>query len=269
MVEHSTRSAKHRVAQAAQPDAWAGVCWARRHRPPSPMRVLLTSDLHYRLPHYDWLTRAARDFDAVAIAGDHLDGGQPVPAYVQIRALRASLAAIAEQAHVFACSGNHDLNARGAGGEKIQGCRAGNLAVDGDSVTVRDVLVTVCPWWDGPATRADVEQLLDQAATRRHDKWIWLYHAPPTGKLSWTGKRHYGDDLLPQLIERHRPTAVLCGHIHEAPFQTGGSWCERIGDTWLFNAGRQPGPVPARVELDLARGEAKWITAEGVETQPL
>ena len=55
-----------------------------------------------------------------------------------------------------------------------------------------------------------------------------------------------------ELIERHAPDAVLCGHIHEAPFKPDGSWIERRGRTWLFNAGRQIGDVPARIEIDFA-----------------
>ena len=37
------------------------------------MRILLVSDLHYRLPQLDWLVRAAPAFDLVVLAGDHLD----------------------------------------------------------------------------------------------------------------------------------------------------------------------------------------------------
>src|SRR6187551_121515 len=111
------------------------------------MRVLLTSDLHYRLPQYDWVMNAAGDFDAVAIAGDHLDGFQPIPAYVQIRALRASLSAIAERKPLFVSSGNHDLNARNEAGERfagwVQECRGPTLAVDGDSMLIGDTLITV------------------------------------------------------------------------------------------------------------------------------
>ena len=137
--------------------------------------------------------------------------------------------------------------------------------MDGDSRTIGDTLITVCPWWDGPAGRLSIEALLAEQAARRGARWIWLYHAPPQGPLSWTGKRHYGDALLPELIARHAPTAVLCGHIHEAPFQDQGCWRERVGDTWLFNAGRQAGEVPARIELDFGRGSATWMTTTGTQ----
>jgi len=237
------------------------------------MRILLTSDLHYKLRQYDWLIGAAPNFDAVVVAGDHIDAFGVVPSEVQIAALSASLAAVAQKSRLLVCSGNHDLNARNPQGEKKAGwldaVRSAALAVDGDTVEVGDTLFTVCPWWDGPYARADVEQLLERASQRRNGRWVWVYHAPPTGLLSWNGKRHFGDAVLADLVRRHSPTAVLCGHIHEAPFKTGGSWIDRIGDTWLFNAGRQIGDVPARIEIDFAQAEARWISLAGLEEKAL
>jgi len=237
------------------------------------MRILLTSDLHYTLRQYDWLIRAAPHYDAVVIAGDHLDAFLHVPSNVQIAALSASFAAVAQRSRLFVCSGNHDLNAWDERGEKkadwLAPIRSAALAVDGDTVTVGDTLFTVCPWWDGPYARAAVEQMLESASSRRTGRWVWIYHAPPEGRLSWTGKRHYGDAVLPALIKRHSPTAVLCGHIHEAPFRNGGSWVERVGDTWLFNAGRQIGDIPAHVQIDFAQQSARWISLAGPEEQAL
>jgi hypothetical protein len=164
---------------------------------------------------------------------------------------------------------NHDLDARNPEGEKRAGwldaVRSPSLAVDGDTVSVGDTLFTLCPWWDGPYARARVERMLADASQQRTGRWIWVYHAPPTGLLSWTGKRHFGDSVLPDLIRRHSPTAVLCGHIHEAPFKNGGSWIDRIENTWLFNAGRQIGDVPARIEIDFVQQAARWISLAGLE----
>jgi Icc-related predicted phosphoesterase len=237
------------------------------------MRILLTSDLHYRLRQYDWLLRAAPDFDAVVIAGDHIDFFLPVPGEVQIAALAASFAAVARKTRLLVCSGNHDLNARNGDGEKaadwLEPARSAALAVDGDTVVIGDTLFTVCPWWDGPYARTRIERMLDEASRLRTGRWVWVYHAPPQSLLSWTGKRHYGDAALPELVQRHAPTAVLCGHIHEAPFRNGGSWVDRIGDTWLFNAGNQIGEVPARVEIDFTRQAVRWVSLAGEEERPL
>jgi Icc-related predicted phosphoesterase len=237
------------------------------------MRLLLTSDLHYKLRQYDWLIGAAERFDAVVIAGDHIDTFLGVPGEVQIAALSASLAALARKTRLLVCSGNHDLNARNAAGEKaadwLDAVRGPALAVDGDTTLIGDTLFTVCPWWDGPHARAGVEQMLQEASLRRQGRWVWVYHAPPDGPLSWTGKRHFADAALAPLIERHSPTAVLCGHIHEAPFRNGGSWADRKGDTWLFNAGNQIGEVPCRVEIDFDEQVARWYSIEGMEEKAL
>lgn len=238
------------------------------------MRILLTSDLHYKLRQYDWLLRAAAGFDAVALAGDQLDVVGSVPAQVQAAALGATLAQLARKVPVLVCSGNHDLDARDAAGEKtaqwLAALRGPGLSVDGDSVCIGDTLFTVCPWWDGPQAQAGVQRQLDAAALQRGARrWVWLYHAPPEGPLSWNGKRHFGDPLLPGLVARHAPTAVLCGHIHEAPFKNGGGWAERLGPTWLFNAGHQIGDVPAHIEIDLGAGCATWYSLAGVDRRAL
>ena len=135
------------------------------------MRILLTSDLHYRLRQYDWLIGAAAGFDATVIAGDHIDAFLPVPGAVQIAALSASFAAVAQKSRLLVCSGNHDLNAWNDKGEKradwLDAVRSAALAVDGDTVYIGDTLFTVCPWWDGPHTRVGIERMLETASRQR------------------------------------------------------------------------------------------------------
>ena len=97
-----------------------------------------------------------------------------------------------------------------------------------------------------------------------------MYHAPPDASpTSWTGKRHYGDEELVAWIEQHHPDMVLCGHVHQSPFVADGSWIDRIGSTTVFNAGRQIGPVPTRIELDTETATARWSSMEGVEERPI
>ena len=68
-------------------------------------------------------------------------------------------------------------------------------------------------------------------------------------------------------IEEYRPDVVLAGHVHQAAFIEDGSWADRIGGTWVFNAGHQIGKVPARVELELGHdtGSARWVSMMGYE----
>jgi hypothetical protein len=59
---------------------------------------------------------------------------------------------------------------------------------------------------------------------------------------------------------------VLTGHVHQSPFRVGGSWVDRIGDTWVFNAGRQMAPCPTHVIIDTTDRTATWWSLAGEET---
>ncbi len=236
------------------------------------MRILLAADLHYALPHFDWIARAADDHDVVALAGDLLDIVSPVPIEAQIAALQTTLLDLAGRTRLVVCSGNHDLNTRSAAGEKttdwFEPLRDAGVTVDGDSLVADDTVITSIGWWDGPVAQAAVDdQLAAVDVGERH--WVWVYHSPPEGPLAWTGSRHYGDPVIAAWVERWRPTAVLTGHIHQAPFTDAGSWLDRLGSTWLFNAGKQVGPVPAHVTIDLGAATASWTGLTGPEDRSL
>jgi Icc-related predicted phosphoesterase len=235
------------------------------------MRLLLVSDLHYTLPQLDWVVRVAPSFDLVVLAGDQLDISSTVSLDVQSVVILRYLSLLQQAGRVVVSSGNHDLTGPDAKGEQaalwLAEARAAGVPTDGESLRVGDTLFTICPWWDGPEGRAALDAQLDQAALRRPARWIWVYHWPPLGSPTcWTGKRSYGDPDLVAWIQKHRPDAVLTGHVHESPFKPTGAWADRIGATWVFNAGRQIGPVPAHIEIDLADGSAWWRSMLGVES---
>lgn len=242
-------------------------------RPPLPtadVRILLVSDLHYTLPQLDWVVCVAPSFDLVVLAGDHLDISSAVSLDAQSVVLLRYLSLLKAAGRVAVSSGNHDLTGPDARGEQsalwLAEARAAGVPTDGDSLRIGDTLVTICPWWDGPLGRAALEAQLEADAARRPARWIWVYHWPPMGSPTcWTGKRHYGDPDIAGWIDRHRPDMVLTGHVHEPPFKPTGAWADRIGDTWVFNAGRQIGPVPAHIEIDLAAGAAEWRSMMGRE----
>ncbi|MDQ1705584.1 MAG: hypothetical protein QOF18_1950 [Frankiaceae bacterium] len=234
------------------------------------MRLLLVSDLHYRLRQYDWLMLAAGDAtiaaDAVVIAGDLLDIRSAVPINAQMVAVVAQLRQLGARIPVLAASGNHDLDTRGDDGEKaaqwLAHAPSPGVHVDGESVLLGETLFTICPWWDGPIGRARLADQLAADARREKRQWVWIYHAPPTGSpLAWDGRREFGDEALAEWLPVFEPDVVLTGHIHQAPFVDGGGWSQQVGPTWLFNAGQQPGPVPAHILLDLDQGRAEWRSA--------
>jgi Icc-related predicted phosphoesterase len=235
------------------------------------VRILLVSDLHYTLPQLDWVVRAAPRFDLVVMAGDQLDISSPVSLDTQSVVIHRYLALLQAAGRVAVSSGNHDLTGPDAQGEQcalwLAEARAAGVPTDGDTLSIGDTRLTICPWWDGPKGRDALESRLAQEATDRPARWIWVYHWPPLGSPTcWTGRRHYGDTELGGWIARFKPDLVLTGHVHEPPFKPSGAWADRIGPTWVFNPGRQIGPVPARIEIDLAAGTAQWQSLLGVET---
>jgi hypothetical protein len=48
--------------------------------------------------------------------------------------------------------------------------------------------------------------------------------------------------------------------IHNAPFSAKGSWNDRMGRTWVFNPGRQIGPAPAYLILDVGMDRGLGVT---------
>jgi predicted MPP superfamily phosphohydrolase len=100
------------------------------------MNILLVADLHYALKQFDWVLSVAADHDAVVIAGDLLETASVVPLDAQVVVVSEYLRRLAGITRVFVCSGNHDLDAEGPGGERVAGwlagarwrCRAGRAA---------------------------------------------------------------------------------------------------------------------------------------------
>ena len=238
------------------------------------MKILVVADIHYALKQLDWLVETASGYDLVIIAGDLLDISSMVDAGTQIVVVLKYLKRLRQITRVLVCSGNHDLDEAGANGEMVAGWleAARRLAVpaDGDTLVVGDLLITICPWWDGPLTQQAIGRQLEAAAPQRRGRWLWVYHAPPPDSpVSWSGQRHYGDAALIGWIARHHPDFIVSGHVHEAPFARNGSWVDRIGDTWLFNGGRQIGEIPTTIAIDTEAMEAAWFSLEGAESVKL
>jgi Icc-related predicted phosphoesterase len=234
------------------------------------MKCLLVADLHYALKQYDWLLNAAPGFDVVIIAGDHLDLSSHVPRPAQIVVVLKYLQRLRALTTLMTCSGNHDLDAHTAEGEKtarwFSDIRNMGIPADGDSLMIDGTLFTICPWWDGPVTRAAVGAQLARDSVKEKARWVWVYHAPPADSpTSWDGKRSFGDKELTQWIAEYRPDLVFSGHVHYAPVQPGGSWIDRIGSTWVFNAGYQLGPMPACVVIDTDEEAILWFSTTRLE----
>jgi len=238
------------------------------------MRLLFVADLHYTLKQFDWLLTHAHEFDLTVIGGDLLDLGSSLDPDVQIAIVEKYLNLLQADARLVVSSGNHDGDSRNAANESIstwiQDSRADRLHVDGDSIDFGNDLITICPWWDGEVSRGELEKQIEREADRLKGRWIWIHHAPPEGsKTCWTGRKFAGDEALRQWIDRFQPDIVLSGHIHNTPFYAEGSWIDRIGRTWVFNPGRQIGPEPTRIVIDLDAMTAEWMSIEGNSVRDL
>jgi Icc-related predicted phosphoesterase len=233
------------------------------------MRLLLVADLHYSLPQFDWVLQNAPDFDVVVMAGDHLDIGSFVDGRAQSVVVQKYFARLRARTHLLLiCSGNHDLDSRNEAGEKaakwLEKSQNEGIVSDGESYAFGETLFTICPWWDGPVTRARIGTQLEEASANRAKQWIWIHHAPPDkSPISWGGTRYFGDIELREWIDQYRPDIVLSGHVHQSPFIPDGSWVDRIGSTWVFNAGQALGAPPTHIIIDTGSGEALWFSAAG------
>ncbi|HYV29449.1 MAG TPA: metallophosphoesterase [Candidatus Eisenbacteria bacterium] len=232
------------------------------------MKLLFVADLHYALKQFDWLVANAAKFDPVVIGGDLLDLASALDFDVQIVVVEKYLGLIGRKTRLIVSSGNHDGDSRSAADESvaqwIRESKSEGVFVDGDSMELPGARVTICPWWDGPASRAELEAQLASEAQKVHGRWIWIHHAPPAGSpVCWTGKTFGGDEVLLDWIKRFKPDMVLSGHIHNSPFYAAGAWVDRIGKTWVFNPGKQLGACPSYIALDFDEMTAEWISIEG------
>jgi Icc-related predicted phosphoesterase len=232
------------------------------------MRLLFVADLHYSLKQFDWLLANVANYDVTAIGGDLLDLSSALDPDVQIAIVEKYFALLRDKTRLVVCSGNHDGDSRNAADEStaewLRVARGDRFHVDGDGFYLGETRVTVCPWWDGQSSRGELEALLERESSLPRSRWVWIHHAPPKGaRTSWTGRKFVGDEYLRAWIERFLPDIVLSGHVHNSPFYSDGSWIDRIGPTWVFNPGRQIGPEPTTITLDLTAMTAEWISIEG------
>ena len=238
------------------------------------MPILFVADIHYALKQFDWLVSQVDGYEAIIIGGDLLDLSSALDFDIQIVVVEKYLHQLRKKTRLCVCSGNHDGDARNSADESVAQwlvqAKAEGLHVDFDHLRINGTLITICPWWDGPHGRAELEALLQAGSREAREKWIWIHHAPPDASpVSWTGKRFVGDAFLVDSIRRYQPDLVLSGHVHNAPFYPDGSWIDRIGKAWVMNPGRQIGAVPAFISLDLDAMTAEWISIQDRRAQDL
>ena len=236
------------------------------------MRCLIVSDLHYSLNQFDWVLQNASKYDLIIIAGDLLDITGIADLRAQILVINKYVQKLSAITNIMVCSGNHDLDSLNREGEKIPSwlvaLKKHGARCDGDGFLQENFYFSICPWWDGPLEKERfLNWIEDQSKAYGQNKWIWVHHAPPKmSPTSWSGKKCLGDLDLRLLIEKYQPYAVISGHIHQSPFVDGGSWVDRIGETFCLNAGRQFGAPPAHISFDTQSQEVYWVSAMDIQS---
>ena len=258
------------------------------------MTLLLTSDLHLHSAKLLHLLNEAPAYDAMLVAGDHLNifakSGLDQQADEVLRWRNQIIAA----GKSFAwCSGNHDYFydrdtlMEGAAPQWMrQQSSTKTCITDGESrllhVESRKVVITTIPWpVSGGTVFVDgvrknyhdvVQELLRCGEDLRNKEkvpWFLLNHEPPADSPLCGGYEAAEANYSRRLIESFQPDFSVHGHIHQAPTAVGGSWISRIGKTISFNAGQSAlGQPPHFVLLCLGQAgkwHASWHFKSGTE----
>lgn len=245
------------------------------------MKILLTADLHGRGVWFDWLTACGAD--VILIAGDLLDGFSSSGVLPQMVAISRWAARV--PCALALSSGNHDANFPGAipptewnAADPLTTSMAlaprwmdtlarPDVIVDGCSEVTdwngaKFVVSTIpfAPGFEGPQLANSLWEAGARLRREHRVPWFVLHHEPP--EATAVGGT-MGDPSLVWKIEEYQPDYVLSGHLHAQPYT--GSFADRIGHTWCFNAGAPilskalRAKVPNHILLDTVSRTASWF----------
>ena len=234
-----------------------------------PLAIYHTTDPHSNLPLLKDFVESAEPNSLLAISGDIKDWNGKATAE-ELKEWTLHIQSLADAAatkgcHLAVCSGNHDRWSTDSSlpswlelvGENLHGDFSNKrLFIQG-----QETILTCIPWRDyepdspvvperlGKADRkvwaADVHaherivQMLEEAKAWRDERrlpWVILHHSPPSRTIASGG--YEASDILRRWIFQYEPTVVLCGHMHTAPFLSGGDVSCRMGRTLISNPGR-------------------------------
>lgn len=263
------------------------------------MKILLTNDLHGCSRWYDWLLVQATNVDIVAIAGDLFDGFDEKGLLPQVLAFDRFVAALRKTGCCLAFStGNHDCNMALDGDPTLETShkgemtdpRAQEILISGSWPDVFDyqdepglgtvvtdnratvlsfptgerLLVSTHPYSfdDSEGGNAVLWETASKIRFERRVCWLALHHEPAAGtKIGGIDGSHQ----LYWHINATPPNYVACGHIHDMPFCSGGSWRDVIGPTAVFNPGQsgcEAASFPNHIILDTSRRLALWTATD-------
>lgn len=216
------------------------------------MKILHCTDLHFRQPWFEWLTKVGAHYDVCCVSGDLLDQHGATP-----QQLAAQIEWITNWANqfpgtLFLCSGNHDSpDGEYANPDWMQQLSR-EVWVDGHRTPVKGVWFRAIGWTDW----IEDEPLGPEV--------IVTHVGPAASKVSWSDGRSLGDVELIGTLKK-RGAIVLCGHVHR-PMR----WWDYSGDSLSFNPGCDfSQTIPNHVIIDLTRRKAQYIVGGKVRDKIL
>lgn len=242
------------------------------------MKILATGDLHGRRDWYRWLLRQAKGFDVVVVAGDLLDMFSDT--VTQVEFLGSWMGEFsATGALLLICEGNHDQSPFSKVlPDSVQATdfvlqailhehwmdafvdKNPHCVVSGMSKSFTDYGLVATSLFYEPDDEGLNPRLWEEGASQRRrmspsPTWLVTHHQPPPGKLGAAG---LANQTLAACIEEFQPTMVFCGHDHATPLRNQ-SCCERIGSTFVYNAGYNPiHDYPCHIVLDTTTMRFTW-----------
>jgi predicted phosphohydrolase len=243
------------------------------------VKILLTADLHFHLPWFDWLYAEAENLDVVAVAGDMFDLSHQDGMLRQLIYFFQWLQLFSRRPAYFVfCSGNHDVPA----GTPLL---PPGVKLPSDKLPILRQLAAAPSWQEamrlthrvlvdndakllrcGPGEMLAVSCLPYSADGRlplvqeQPSPWLVLHHEPPAGSSIAAPKN--GNPEFTQFIRRHQPDWTISGHVHQVP-EGQNAFAERIGRTLCFNCrqlllGPNLPDWPNHILIDTQRMTAVW-----------
>ncbi len=208
------------------------------------IRVLTVADLHQRRSLYEQLETAValHQPNILALVGDFLNVWQHGGNFLSVEECARRLNSLAAP-EIVCVRGNHeDANWLDFYPQRI-------ISLNGNAVASGPLVIVGFPcllgdesWFlEGSAgVSANASDWFPKVARSYGSaaRTLWLMHEPPSGtRLSVTTGPLAGNDEWRDAIAKYAPLLVICGHDHQTPFR-GGSWRERVGQSWCLNAGQ-------------------------------
>ena len=176
------------------------------------MRILVVSDLHYRLPHYDWLVGGLRAGRRRRPRRRPRRRRQPRAARRADRGARRTTSARLADPHrravVARATTTSTARARTAS-RSPAGCAAPTTARCTSTAPASTSATPASRSAPGGTARSPGRRSPPSSPRRPSTgpaRWVWVYHAPPAGTpLCNDGRRTFPDQDLADWIAEHQP----------------------------------------------------------------